>query len=232
MTFVRSETTDGLRVLRLDHGKANALSTDVLAALLSELAAAEQDAAVSAVVLLGRAGMFSGGFDLGVMAQGAGPARAMVKKGGELLVAVLEHPKPIVVGCTGHAIAMGAFLVMACDYRIGARGDFKLVLNETAIGMTLPTLAIEVTRLRLSKRHYHRAVVQSEVYAPDAAADAGFLDRVVAPEDVEAQAFATARRLATLKQPAYRNNKRLAHGDAAERIRSTLDENLAQLIRG
>jgi enoyl-CoA hydratase len=230
MTFVQTETRDGVRLLRLDHGKPNAISTDIARTLLAELAKAEQDA--NAVVLLGRPGMFSGGFDLGVMKQGAAAAREMVKTGGLLLAAILEHPKPIVVGCGGHAIAMGAFLVMAADYRLGARGDFKLGLNETAIGMTLPDFALELTRLKLSKRHFDRAVVQAEIYGPESAVDAGFLDRLVAPDELESEALAVAGRLAELKQPAFRNNKRLAHGSTIESLRAKLDANLEALMRG
>lgn len=230
MTFVQTETRDGVRILRLDHGKPNAISTDIARTLLAELAKAEQDA--SAVVLLGRPGMFSGGFDLGVMKQGADAAREMVKTGGLLLAAMLEHPKPIVVGCSGHAIAMGAFLTMAGDYRLGARGEFKLGLNETAIGMTLPDFALELTRLKLSKRHFDRAVVQAEIYDPQGAVDAGFLDRLVDPDALETEALAVACRLAELKQPAFRNNKRLAHGPTVEAIRARLDANLEALMRG
>lgn len=230
MSLIQSETIDDIRVLRLDHGKPNSISTDMARTLLAELAKAEQDA--NAVVLLGRPGMFSGGFDLGVMKQGAAAAREMVKTGGQLLAAILEHPKPIVTGCGGHAIAMGAFLVMAGDYRLGARGDFKLGLNETAIGMTLPDFAIELTRLKLSSRHFDRAVVQSEIFAPEAALDAGFLDRVVAPEALEGEALTIARRLAELKPAAFRNNKRLAHADTVARIRTNLDANLEALMRG
>lgn len=230
MSLVRAETVDGIRILRLENGKANAISTELSRALTSELEKAESDA--RAIVLTGRPGMFSGGFDLAVMGQGADAAREMVKAGGLLAAAVLDHPKPIVTACSGHAIAMGAFLTMAGDQRIGARGEFKIGLNETAIGMTLPTFAFELTRLRLSKRHYDRAVVQSEIYAPEAAVDAGFLDRVVAPEALEAEAISTARRLAELKQPAFRNNKRQAHAGTIERIRATIDANLEALMRG
>lgn len=230
MPFVQSETRDGLRLLRLDHGKPNAISTDVARALQAELAKAEQDA--KAIVLLGRPGLFSGGFDLGVMQQGAAAAREMVAEGGRLLAAILEHPRPVVVACGGHAIAMGAFLVMAGDYRLGARGPFKLGLNETAIGMTLPDFAIALTRLRLSKRHFDRAVVQSEIYSPEAAVDAGFLDRLVEPEALEAEAIAVAARLGELKPAAFRNNKRLAHAETVLQIRSNLEANLDALMRG
>ncbi|MFO0689202.1 MAG: crotonase/enoyl-CoA hydratase family protein [Myxococcota bacterium] len=229
MASPTSETVDGIRILRLDHGKPNAISTDVARALIAELAAAEHEA--RAVALFGRPGMFSGGFDLGIMKQGPAAAREMVKAGGQLIAAILDCPRPVVVGCTGHAIAMGAFLAMAGDYRIGARGAFKLGLNETAIGMTLPAFAIETTRLRLSKRHFLRAVVQSEIYDPETAVDAGFLDRVVDAEALEAEVLAVARRLGELEPRAFRNNKRLAQGEVAERIRANLDANLDGLIK-
>lgn len=230
MSFVKSETVDAIRVLHLENGKANAISTDVARALIAELAAAEHEA--KAVALFGRPGMFSGGFDLGIMKQGPAAAREMVKAGGQLIAAILDCPRPVVVGCTGHAIAMGAFLVMSGDYRIGTRGAFKLGLNETAIGMTLPTFAIEATRLRLSKRHFERAVVHSEIYDPETAVDAGFLDRIVEPEALEGEVLAVARRLGELDPRAFRNNKRLAHGEVAERIRTTLDANLDGLMKG
>lgn len=230
MSFVHSETHDGIRVLRLDHGKPNVISEAVANELIDALAQAEQSA--DAIVLLGKPGMFSGGFDLATMAQGPAAAAAMVKAGGRLLAAIYDHARPVVVGCTGHAIAMGAFMTMAGDYRIGARGAFKIGANETAIGMTLPTFGIELARACLSKRHYDRAIVQSTIYDPEGAVDAGFLDVVVEPERVEAEALGAAARLAQLKQPAFRNNKRLAHGATVELIRSTLEQNIDALMRG
>jgi enoyl-CoA hydratase len=125
---------------------------------------------------------------------------------------------------------MGAFMTMAGDYRVGARGAFKIGANETAIGMTLPTFGIELARNCLSKRHFDRAIVQSTIYDPDGAVDAGFLDEVVDADRVEAVSIEAAQRLAKLKQPAFRNNKRLAHGPTVELIRSTLDSNIAALM--
>jgi len=228
MSFVKSEMQDGLSILRLDHGKPNSISKAVSEELMAALDEAENNA--NAVVLLGKPGMFSGGFDLPTMAEGPAAAAAMVHAGGRLLMSIFNHPKPIVVGCTGHAIAMGVFMVMAGDYRIGARGAFKLGANETAIGMTLPTFGIELARTRLSKRHYDRAIVQSTIYDPEGAVDAGFLDCVVEPDRVEAEALEVAVRLGQLKQPAFRNNKRLAHAPIVELISSTLDENIQQLM--
>ena len=228
MATIQAETRDELCILRLDHGKPNSISQTVAEELIAALALAEKSA--KAIVLLGRPGMFSGGFDLPTMQQGAAPTREMVKAGGRLLMAIYDHSKPIVVGCAGHAIAMGAFLVMAGDERIGATGAFKIGLNETAIGMTLPDFGLELARARLSKRHFDRAVVQSTIYDPAGALDAGFLDRLVEPERLEAECFEAATRLAGLGQPAFRNNKRLAHAATVERVLSTLDANLDRLM--
>ena len=230
MEFVESETRDGICVLRIDHGKPNSISKAVAEELSSGLAEAEKSA--DAVVIFGRPGMFSGGFDLPTIAEGQAAARGMLTAGARLLMAIYDHPKPIVIGCAGHAIAMGAFITMAGDERIGAAGDFKIGMNETAIGMTLPTFGLELARARLSKRHFDRAVVHSTIYDPQGALEAGILDRVVTPDRLEAECLEAAGRLATLKQPAFRNNKRLAHAATVDLILSTLDENLDQLMPG
>jgi enoyl-CoA hydratase len=230
MEFVKSEMQDDTCVLRLDHGKPNSISTAVANELMSGLAEAEESA--NAVVILGRTGMFSGGFDLPTMGRGPAAAREMLTAGAKLLMAIYNHPKPIVIGCGGHAIAMGAFITMAGDERIGASGEFKIGMNETAIGMTLPTFGLELARARLSKRHFDRAVVHSTIYDPQGALEAGILDRVVSPDRLETECFEAAARLAQLKQPAFRNNKQLAHGATVDLILSTLDENLDNLMGG
>ena len=234
MSFVTSEIHEDVCILRLDHGKPNSISLAVaeeLIAALDEVEGGERTGKVpNAVVLLGKPGMFSGGFDLATMAEGPAAAAAMVHAGGRLLMSIYNHSLPIVVGCSGHAIAMGAFMVMAGDYRIGARGSFKIGANETSIGMTLPTFGIELARACLSKRYYDRAIVQSTIFDPAGAVDAGFLDCLVDPDRLEAEALEVAARLGQLKQPAFRNNKRLAHGATVDLILSSLDENIKQLM--
>ena len=230
MEFVTSEIQDGICVLRLDHGKPNSISQAVAEELMNAFDEAEKSA--DAIVLFGKAGMFSGGFDLATMSSGPAATRAMLKAGARLLMSIFNHPKPVVIGCGGHAIAMGAFIAMAGDERIGAEGDFKIGMNETAIGMTLPTFAFELARARLSKRHFDRALIHSTIYDPAGAVEVGILDRLVSPDRLETECIEAAVRLATLKQPAFRNNKRIAHAETVELILSTLDENLDKLIPG
>ena len=230
MSLVQQELREGVCILRIDHGKPNSISRAVALELGAALDEAEKTA--NAIVLLGRPGMFSGGFDLPTMTQGPQAARDMVIEGGRLLMKIYDHPKPIIAGCGGHAIAMGAFLVLAADERIGAAGAFKLGMNETAIGMTLPDFGMELARARLSKRHFDRVIVHSTIYDPEGALEVGILDRIVAPERLEGEAFEAALRLGALKQPAFRNNKRLAHRATVERILATLEENVTGLMGG
>lgn len=229
MSLIQTEDHEaGVRVLRLDNGKPNAIATALSRDLMAALEAAEKD--TNALVLTGRDGMFSAGFDLGTMQQGPGPAAEMVKAGGHLALAIYDHPKPVVAAVGGHAIAMGLFLAMVCDYRIGARGAFKLQANETAIGMTLPDFGVEFGRAALSKRHFDRVIVQSEPYDPERALGAGMLDELVEPGELEARAIEVATKLGALPQPAYRNNKRMAHAPTIERLAAGLDANVDSII--
>jgi enoyl-CoA hydratase len=232
MSHVQSTIQDGLCILRLDHGKANSISQAVAESLSRALEEAEKAAEIRAIALFGRPGMFSGGFDLATMGQGAEAARDMVIAGGRLLMDIYDHPKPVVVGCGGHAMAMGAFMAMAADERIGVEGSFKLGMNETAIGMTLPIFGFELARARLSKRHHDRALVHSTIYDPSGAVDAGILDRVVAADRLESEVVEAATRLGELKQPAFGNNKRIAHAKTVDRVRSGLVENVTGLMGG
>lgn len=215
-----SEIRDGLAVVRMDDGKANAFSFAMLEALGAALDGAEREA--KALVLLGRPGRFSGGFDLGVMNQGGDAMVRLVTAGGRLALRLYELPIPVVIGCTGHALAMGAVTLCAGDLRIGAAGDYKIGLNEVAIGLALPVFASELARERLSPRHLQRATALAEVYGPDGAVEAGFLDRTVPLERVEAAALETGAALAALPGPPHAATKRAQRRAALETIRASL----------
>ena len=215
--------------IRMDDGKANAFSFAMIDALNAAFDRAEKEA--RAIAWIGRSERFSGGFDLGVMRSGeAGAVGRLVLGGGRLALRLYASPLPVVIGCTGHALAMGAVALLAADLRIGAAGDWKIGLNEVAIGMTLPTFATELARERLSVRHRQRAQVLAEVYDGAGAVDAGFLDRVVPPAEVEAVALAEAAKLAELHPAAHHATKRRVRAAAIERLRRGLDEDLGDTV--
>lgn len=208
-------------LIRMDDGKANAINFDMLAALNDALDKAE--AGAKAIVLAGRDGRFSGGFDLKAFATiGADGVAKMLDQGGELLLRLYGGPLPVVAACTGHAIAMGTFILLACDTRVGTDGDFKIGANETINGMNLPIFALELARARLSPAHMTRAMVQAFIYDPKGAVEAGFLDITVAPDAVEAQALAIAGQLAMLPTGAYAWNKNAMRKATLDRIRASI----------
>jgi len=227
---VKVERRDGVARIAVDDGKANALSPVLIGALNAALDGVEKDAA--AVVLSGRAGRFCGGFDLSVMRQGGRAAIDLVGAGAELCLRLLEFPKPVVVACGGHAIAAGALLVLSCDWRIGVRGEFEIGLNEVGIGMTLPHFAREIARERLARHHLGRAAVLAELYAPEAALEAGYFDELSEQGALLAAAHAAANRLAKLDARAFAHTKRALRADVVAAIRSNLDRDLGRELGG
>lgn len=216
---------DGVAIITMDDGKANAMSLPMVTAINTALDQAEADGAV--VVLAGRAGRFSGGFDLGILNAGGPDAIAMLHAGFELTARIFSFPLPVVIACTGHAVALGAFLVLSGDYRIGADGPYKITANEVAIGMTVPRVAIELCRQRLAPAHFQRAVILAEVYAPADAVTAGFLDRVMPPGEVLAAAHVTATALTQLDFKAHAATKALARAEAIAIIRAEIATDFA-----
>jgi enoyl-CoA hydratase len=230
--IVTSETRGHVAIITMDDGKANALAPAMLSALDAAFEAAKNDAGVSAVVLAGRNGKFCAGFDLKIMMSGPDAARQMVKDGGEFLMRVYEFPKPLVVACTGHALAGGVLLVATGDTRIGTQGPFKLGLNEVKAGIPIPILAHAMAADRLDRRAFVEAVLQARIYDPDSAVVAGWLDRVSAPESLLADAIAEAERLAELPATAYAKSKHSIRRATIQHIRDTIAGDLAELMGG
>jgi enoyl-CoA hydratase len=208
------ERRDAVVVLHLDDGKANALSADLIAEMRAAIGEAEADDAVAAVVIHGRDGRFSGGFDLGVMrGDDLGAIVSLVSDGGDLVRDLYGCGVPVVAACTGHALAAGALVLLGCDVRVGADIDCKIGLNEVAIGMVLPDWAITVAAERLSKRHLQRAVANARVTDAAGAVEAGYLDEVVAAAEVLDVAVARAAQLGVLSRPAYRGTVARLRGE-------------------
>lgn len=210
-----------IALIRMDDGKANAINFEMLNGLNQALDTAEAQA--KAVVLAGREGRFSGGFDLKAFASfGPDDIVRLLDEGAKLLVRLYGGPLPVVAACTGHAIAMGAFIVNACDTRVGTAGDYKIGANETSNGMNLPVFALELSRDRLNPLHLTRALVQSFIYDPEGAVEAGYLDLLMAQEKVEGKAVAIATQLATLPGPTYAANKSAVRKTTLDRIKASI----------
>lgn len=204
----------------MDDGKRNVISPRMLRDLNRALDQAEEKRSV--VVLTGREDVFSAGFDLNILKKGVLDAFGMLTGGFELAARLLAFPTPVVIACNGHAMAMGAFLVLSGDYRIGSAGPFKIVTNEVAIGLTMPFSGIEICRQRLAPAHFVRAAMLAETYSPETAVEAGFLDRVVPGEDIRREAVELARELAELDLKAHYQTKLRARRQTLRALRRAI----------
>ena len=209
----------------MDDGKVNALSPRMLAELNGALDQAVTDEAV--VVLTGNARVLSAGFDLGVLTGGGEPAVALLKDGFELCERLLGFPRPVVIACPGHAIAMGVFVLLSGDYRIGVEGPFKYVANEVALGMTMPRAAVEIVRQRLTPAAFNRSLILAEVFTPQNAVAAGFVDLVVPAADLASTAAEAAGRFAVLHAGAHAGTKRRVRHDNMAALRAAMESDHA-----
>lgn len=226
-TRVSYHMDEGVGTITMDDGKVNALSLPMLAELNAAVDRAESDGAV--VVLTGREGVFSAGFDLATLRAGGPDALAMVQGGFELAWRLLSFPTPVVMACSGHAIAMGMFLLLSGDYGIGAAGPYKITANEVAIGMTVPMAGVEIARLRLSPAHIARTILLAEVFSPADAVGAGFVDRVVAPGELQDTARSVATELSRLDMKAHAVSKLAVRAETLKAIKVSIGTDTAAL---
>lgn len=203
--LVAYQLDDGVATLTLSNGKVNAISNEVIAGFNAALDQAEKDRAV--VIITSGPGILSGGYDLKIMTSSPEAAMDLVAAGSTLARRMLSHPFPIVVACTGHAVAKGAFLLLSADYRIGVDGPFSIGLNEVQIGMTMHNAGIELARNRLNTGAFGRSVINGEMFDPKGALQAGFLDKVVAPEELTDAARTVALQLKKINMKAHKQTK-------------------------
>jgi enoyl-CoA hydratase len=214
MATVTTERSDNVLVVHIDDGKANALSKQMIGDIVAAVGVAEGDESISAVVLHGRDGKFSAGFDLGVMRGGDISAMVdLVADGGDLVRRLYGASVPIVAACTGHALAAGALMLLGCDVRIGADIDCKIGLNEVAIGMVLPDWAFTIAVDRLSKRHLQQSVATARITGASGAVDAGYLDELAPVDEVLTRAIERAQSFAGLDPRAYTGTVHKLRGD-------------------
>jgi len=222
MENIVSYRLDGpVATIAMDDGKVNAMSPRMLGEVGAAFDRAEADRAV--LVLTGREGVFSAGFDLPTLRAGGAESIGMVRAGFELAERILSFPFPVVVACTGHAVAMGVFLALSGDYRVGVEGNFRLAANEVAIGLTMPYPAIEILRNRLTPSAFNRAVMLAEPFSPANAVEAGFLDAVVTADELAVTVRTIATAASTLDMAAHAASKLRARGAMLAAMRTGTD---------
>jgi len=225
---VQYNLQDQVATIRMDDGKRNALSPQVLHEIYQALDRAESDRAI--VILTGRESVFSAGFDLHVMKRGGVNALRMLRAGYALTARVMAYPYPVIAACNGHAMAMGVFLMLSADYVLGSRGDFKIAANEVAIGLTMPRVAAAMLRHRLNPAAFQRAVTVSEYFDVESALNVGFFDELVDPVDLMPRAEACADKFKELDLQAHAASKRRIRAALIRKIRFSIPLDLLDAV--
>lgn len=200
-----------IAVVAMDDGKANAAGFALFEALHQALDRAAQEA--RALAIIGRPGVLSGGFDLKVLRGGDDAEIArLVAAGSKFMSRLNAHPQPVVIAATGHAVALGAFFLLAADYRIATKGDFRIGLNEVAIGIEFPDFGLRLVQERLARRHLLAATLAATMYSPEQSIEVGFVDEVHGASEVEVVAIACAARLGEFDAATYAATKAALRG--------------------
>lgn len=208
---------DGVAYLAIDDGKVNAMSRPLL--LERSAAMAEAQSANAIVLITGRPDIFSAGFDMKTFAAGPEASAAMVAAGIDVILAILEHPRPVITCATGHAFPMGAFLMLAADIRLGLAGDYVVGMNEPAIKIDVPEFALALAQSRLTAPAY-AGIRTAQMFAPLAAVAAGYLDFISAAAGLDALIEAQLSVARALDPAAFESTKRRMNAPVAAAIRA------------
>ena len=222
MTILTHEKLEEISIIKLDDGKANVMGPSMIKAINNGLDEAQENS--RAVLIIGRPGLLSGGFDLSIIKSGDTNAiQAMVNAGARLLMRIYGFSIPVVMATTGHGVALGGFLLLAADYRFGVEGDYKIGLNEVAIGMTLPPFGQMLAKARIAPQYLTNTVINANLYDPKSAQKAGFLDEVTTVESLLQTSINKTKELALLDPLAFEKTKQNFRQEDIARILSDLD---------
>ena len=212
-----------ISIIKLDDGKANAFSYDMLSQVNDLLKKVPRDS--GALVITGREGLFSGGFDLKTLATGdMEKITKMVQLGYRLLLELFSFDRPIVAAVSGHSIALGLFVTCSADYRIAIDGKYVCQANEVRNNMDIPTQIMEIIRARVNKKYFYSAVYHSDAYSVQDSIEVGYIDEVVSEDQFMKRVMEKAKELATLPHPFYANTKKTAQDDVRQKIADAIDK--------
>ena len=212
-------------IITLDDGKANVFSPEMshqINECLDQVATEE-----GCLIITGKEGMFSGGLDLKIIQSGdIERIQEMSSKAFKLLARIFSFPRPVIAACSGHAVALGTFLLCCCDYRIGVKGEFMLGANEMRTNMVIPIPILELIKFRVSNTHKYRAVLGAEMYKLEDSISAGLIDEVVDQDLLMTTVTEKAKDLATMGHPSYSMTKELFIAEPMSKINAAMEEHL------
>jgi enoyl-CoA hydratase len=219
--MIETSDIDGVRVLRLAHGKASALDLELVIALREAIERAAADR-VRAIVLTGTGHIFCAGVDLFRVAEG-GPdyVRRFLAAFKDLMFALLTVDRPLVTAANGHAIAGGAVLSVMGDYRLMAAGSGRFGYTELLVGVPFPPAALEVIRFATSPERLQAMLFTGATFTADATLAQGLVDELAAPDALMGRAMEVADRLGRVPQATFAATKRHLRAPTLERMHAS-----------
>lgn len=222
--MIHREDRDGIAVLRIEHGKANALDAELLEELEERLRELE-DERPDAVVLTGTGSIFSAGVDLFRLLEGEpGYLERFLPVLGRSLERLFTFPDPVVGAVNGHAIAGGCILACACDLKVMAEGDGRIGVPELRVGVPFPVAPLEILRFAVPRQHVQKLAYVGRTYGPRDALAWGLVDELVPPERLLERSIEAARELAAIPRGSFELTKAHLRRPTLERIRSYREE--------
>jgi enoyl-CoA hydratase len=220
MAMIERSLHDGILTLRLAHGKASALDIELLEALLRELDGLADD--VRALILTGTGSIFSAGVDLFRLTHGgADYVQRFLPLLSRFLRALFAFPRPVIVAANGHAIAGGAIIVFACDYRLMVEGTGRIGVPELLVGVPFPVAALEIVRFAVPRDKLQSLIYTGRTLLPQEALATGLVDEVVAPGDLMPRAQQIAQQFAQIPPQVFRMTKQSLRAEVLDRIDRT-----------
>lgn len=223
--MIERKDTDGVRTLKLAHGKVSAMDIELGEAITGELKAA-MDPSVTAVIITGTGSSFSAGVDLfRVINDGPDYGRRFLPVLDEFLRTILTFPKPVVAAVNGHAIAGGCILAAACDHRIMTEGAGRIGIPELAVGVPFPALPLQIMAARVADGHLRDLVFTGRTVQIDEARTMGLIDEKCPSGMLLDRATEVARKLASIPAGAFALTKEAFYTPILERTRQLADLN-------
>ncbi len=217
-TVLANDREGGVRVLTFNRPPAHAINEALLADLSTALDEARSQDEVRSVVLTGAGAFFGAGFDLTAPPRDPDAILRLNTLYSDAHQALLSFPKPTVAMVNGHAIAGGLVIALACDYRLGVEGEYRVGLNEVAIGASYPKAAFEIVRLRLPHSRASELLLGAALYPSSQAVRLGIVDELLPPHTFEATVLRRAARLGGFPRDSYAHTKAALVAEAMERI--------------
>lgn len=216
--MLRSENRNGIEIVYLENPPVNALDREFLEAIATHFGELARKSP-PAVILTAEGGAFSAGADLfKVVEESEAYIESSVGALSAAFGALFEFPRPLIAAVNGHAIAGGAVITCACDYRIMAEGKGRIGIAELKVGVPFPSYALEIIRFAVAPQHLQQLVYLGRAYRPEEAMEKGFVDEVVPPDDLMDRSMAVAERLAAIPADTFGMMKKLLRQPTLDRI--------------